>query len=225
MISRLRLRDGERAVTDYDGKASGIERKTPTHGVKKHDRGRRGFLLSGDNCDLMNFAAPAVSSPLLAPDPFAPEGVDFQPVSDQLIVARVITAAVFTLVCTVALLALALLANPWWWLGVGVSLLLLGWEIWLARRQVRALGYAERADDLLIRRGIFFRSIVVVPYGRMQYVDVTAGPLQRALGIATVRLHTAAAQTDATIPGLVPAAADALRDRLTERGQARLQGL
>jgi len=158
-------------------------------------------------------------------DPFAPPGVVFQPVSDQLIVARVLTAAVFTLLCAATLLALALTLNPWWWLGVGLLLALLAWEIWLARRQVRALGYAERADDLLIRRGILFRSIVVVPYGRMQYVDVTAGPLQRALGIATVRLHTAAAQTDATIPGLVPEAADALRDRLTERGQSRLQGL
>jgi len=171
----------------------------------------------------MTFEAPTPVA--VAANPFAPAGVDFQPVSDQLIAARVIVAAIFSVLCAAAFAAAALVISPWWWLVVAVTLAALVWEIWLARRQVRALGYAERADDLLIRRGILFRSIVVVPYGRMQYVDVTAGPLQRALGIATVRLHTAAAQTDATIPGLVPAAADALRDRLTERGQARLQGL
>ena len=53
------------------------------------------------------------------------------------------------------------------------------------------MAYAERADDLLIRTGIMFRSLVVVPYGRMQYVDVNAGPLARRFGIASVQLHTA----------------------------------
>ena len=92
-------------------------------------------------------------------------------------------------------------------------------------RQVRAIGYAERDDDLLIRHGIMFRTLVVVPYGRMQYVDVQAGPLARKLGIAQVQLHTASASTDATIDGLEPAEAERLRDRLASRGEARLAGL
>ena len=62
-----------------------------------------------------------------------------------------------------------------------VVVLLGGWIAWLVPRQVRALAYAERADDLLVRRGIMFRSLVVVPYGRMQYVDVNAGPLARTV--------------------------------------------
>jgi len=66
---------------------------------------------------------------------------------------------------------------------------------------------------------------VVVPYGRMQFVDVTRGPLERAFGIATVQLHTAAAHTDARIPGLVPEEAARLRDRLGNLGQARTAGL
>jgi membrane protein YdbS with pleckstrin-like domain len=92
-------------------------------------------------------------------------------------------------------------------------------------RRVRAWGYAERDDDLLVRKGIMFRTLVVVPYGRMQYVDVQAGPLDRRLGIAQVQLHTAAAATDATIPGLPPEEAERLRDRLSARGEARLAGL
>jgi uncharacterized protein len=158
-------------------------------------------------------------------DPFSPLGVEFQPVSDKLITARVLVAAIFTGLLANGAGALAVIFSPWWWILAALVAAALIWEIWLARRQVRALGYAERDDELLIRRGILFRSIVVVPYGRMQYVDVTAGPLERALGIATVQLHTAAAHTDAAIPGLTPAAADALRDRLSERGEARLQGL
>lgn len=99
----------------------------------------------------------------------------------------------------------------------------LGWRI-IGRGQ-RAWGYTERDDDLLIRRGVAFRQIVVVPYGRMQFVDVTDGPLQRWFGLATVQLHTAAAKTDAHIPGLAPAEAARLRDRLAARGESRAAGL
>ena len=66
------------------------------------------------------------------------------------------------------------------------------------------LGYAERADDLLVTSGVLNRQLVVVPYGRMQFVDVTAGPLDRRFGLATVQLHTASPATDAQIPGSSP---------------------
>jgi hypothetical protein len=89
----------------------------------------------------------------------------------------------------------------------------------------RAWGYQEREDDLLVRRGCLIRRISVVPYGRMQFVDVTAGPFERSFGLATVRLHTAAAATDARIPGLDGAEATRLRDRLAALGEARAAGL
>ena len=44
-------------------------------------------------------------------------------------------------------------------------------------------------------------------------------------GLATVKLHTASAATDATIPGLPRAEADRLRDSLAGLGQANLAGL
>lgn len=92
-------------------------------------------------------------------------------------------------------------------------------------RRVRAWGYAERADDLIVRRGVMFKRMSVVPYGRMQFVDVTAGPLERIFGLATVRLHTAAAASDARIPGLDSEEAARLRDQLARLGESRLAGL
>lgn len=92
-------------------------------------------------------------------------------------------------------------------------------------RRFHAWGYAEREDDLLVRRGVLVRRLSVVPYGRMQYVDVTAGPLDRRLGLARVTLHTAAAASDASIPGLPAAEATRLRDRLAALGEARAAGL
>jgi uncharacterized protein len=95
----------------------------------------------------------------------------------------------------------------------------------LVGRRYRSWGYAEREDDLLVRRGVMFARLSVVPYGRMQFIDVTAGPLERSFGLATVRLHTAAAATDARIPGLESDEAARLRDRLAELGEAKAAGL
>lgn len=89
----------------------------------------------------------------------------------------------------------------------------------------RAWGYAEREDDLLVRRGVMVRKLSIVPYGRMQFVDVTAGPVDRMFKLATVQLHTASAATDARIPGLAVEEAHRLRDRLAALGEAQAAGL
>lgn len=120
---------------------------------------------------------------------------------------------------------LGVAAGPGWAAAGALWLVVLVWGWVLLGRNWRSWRYAERADDLLISRGVLWRAQTVVPYGRMQLVEVTSGPLERRFGLATVQLHTAAAATDATIPGLVPAEAERLRDRLTELGEARSAGL
>ncbi|MBO0901343.1 PH domain-containing protein [Cellulomonas sp. zg-ZUI199] len=159
-------------------------------------------------------------------DPFDLHDVEWTAVSTRLATARLVVLGIWAVVLLVPTVLLAALVGvPWLWAVPALVVVLLVWGALLVPRQVRAVGYAERADDLLIRRGILLRSLVVVPYGRMQYVDVTSGPLARRFGIATVQLHTAAPGTDATIPGLPPAEAARLRDRLASRGEARLAGL
>lgn len=148
--------------------------------------------------------------------------------SPVLATAYRISLGISVLIALVVVVVLALIpAVPRW---VVVALLALVvvvtvWVWWLVGRRVRSWGYAERADDLLVTSGILFRRLVVVPYGRMQLVDLSAGPIHRMLGIATVQLHTAAATTDAQIPGLTPEVAADLRDRLARRGEQRSAGL
>jgi membrane protein YdbS with pleckstrin-like domain len=95
----------------------------------------------------------------------------------------------------------------------------------LLQRRVRSWAFSERAEDLLVARGLMVQRLSLVPYGRMQFVDVTSGPLERAMGLATVRLHTAAASSDARIPGLPRADAERLRDQLSTLGGAQMAGL
>jgi hypothetical protein len=70
-----------------------------------------------------------------------------------------------------------------------------------------------------------FSRLSVIPYGRMQFIEVTAGPLDRMFGLATVKMHTAAVASNARIPGLERAEAERLRDRLAELGEAQAAGL
>lgn len=92
-------------------------------------------------------------------------------------------------------------------------------------RQVAAMGYREQRDDLVLRQGILFRHQVAVPYGRIQYVDIKQGPLQRSFGITQIVITTAGGGTAARFNGLPLAEAERLRDELTHRGYARLAEL
>ena len=88
------------------------------------------------------------------------------------------------------------------------------WSWFLVTRRVRSIGYRIEARELKVSSGIMFRRVVSVPFARMQLVEVSAGPLERAFSLASVQLHTASASTDATIPGLDPERAGELRDAL-----------
>lgn len=166
------------------------------------------------------------SAPAPAGEPFEPADVEWRAVSPRLATARYLGVAIFGTVVAVPHLVLAVVLDSTWPVVALLPWLLLVLLLaWMVPRQVRAWGYAEREDDLLIRHGVLLRTLVVVPYGRMQYVDVAAGPLDRRLRIAKVQLHTASAGSDAAIPGLPPDEAARLRDRLASRGEARLAGL
>src|SRR6516225_3354218 len=154
-------------------------------------------------------------------------GIRWQRPSRLLLRARRIQAGLVTVpVALVGGLIAGAAGSPAIGLAVGLGLVLAGLlgERFLARR-VAAWGYAERSDDLMVRRGVLIRRQSVIPYGRMQFIDVTAGPVERSLGLATLRMHTAAAASDARIPGLDRAQAAKLRDQLAALGEAQAAGL
>lgn len=159
---------------------------------------------------------------------FAPPAEEWRRVSPMLARLRrgLLVVGVVAALVGVQVLG-ALLPVPGWlvWL-VTVLLVVVGVLGWVGiGRNARRWGYVERGEDLCITSGALFRRMVVVPYGRMQYVDVQAGPLDRAVGIARVRLHTASPATAAYLPGLPAQEAARLRDRLTSLGEAQAAGL
>ncbi len=161
-------------------------------------------------------------------------GLDWQRISPRYLSLRVLSLVVEAVI-TLAVVSVPLVLRSldiWGgfpaWIAWGLPAVFLAAFLWrgvLLPRQVRAIGYAERNEDLLLRSGIFFQRTLVVPYGRMQYVDVSVGPLERAFGLCTLKLHTAAPGTNATIPGLPAAEGERLREHLSARGEAQLAGL
>jgi membrane protein YdbS with pleckstrin-like domain len=155
-----------------------------------------------------------------------PDTVQWLPVSRDLIWVELLHFAAGMVVVFGGLgLGWALTGYWLFGLGLGVALLLALWRLIAIVRAVHAWGYAERDNDLLVRHGLLIRRLSIVPYARMQFVDVSAGPVERAFDLATVQLHTAAAASDARVPGLRPAEASRLRDRLTALGENRAEGL
>lgn len=118
--------------------------------------------------------------------------------------------------------------TAWWWLGLAAAALVFCIALFALsalRRRVHSWQYMERDDDLIVERGLLVRRLSVVPYGRMQFVDVVAGPFERFFGLNTLHMHTAAAASDAVIPGLSREEAQRLRDALSRLGEARAAGL
>ena len=111
------------------------------------------------------------------------------------------------------------------WGAAGGALLLSLLALRFLRNRFRSWAYQERDEDLVVKRGVAFRRLSVVPYGRMQFVDVTAGPVERLFKLSTIKLHTAAAASDARIPGLEREEAARLRDQLASLGEAKAAGL
>ncbi|WP_228242480.1 PH domain-containing protein [Porphyrobacter sp. GA68] len=151
-----------------------------------------------------------------------PEGSDAEPLHQlhhaYVKVLRISGALLAApLVAAAAALEMALPTPPGLLLSVAVvvaALLLLR----VPFRRYNARGYHFSEDRLRVVSGLLFRSDTVVPFGRVQHIDVAQGPLERAYGLATLTLHTAGTHNaSVSLPGLLHADALAMRERIRAR--------
>ncbi len=153
-------------------------------------------------------------------------GIDWRRVSTRFVYVDVVS----TIILTIGLVAVASLPaylsgiSRWWILPAAVLVIMLIVIAFVPRR-VRSIGYQLRDDDLLFRRGLLFQRFVSVPYGRMQLIDITRGPVSRVLGLSDLHFVTAAASSSVSIPGLLFADAEDLRDQLVSLAETRRAGL
>lgn len=126
----------------------------------------------------------------------------------------------FTVLVTVPAVIAALILESRGGLPTGAFLIpvaLLG--LWLIvrtpLRRYQARGFRMDADRLRVVRGVIFNSDTVVPFGRVQHIDVHQGPLERAFGLGTLVLHTAGNHNaSVALPGLWHGDALAMREEI-----------
>lgn len=98
--------------------------------------------------------------------------------------------------------------------GVG-GLVALG-LVWVHLRY-RVWSYHLRDDALYLERGVLTHVRTVAPHVRIQHVDTSRSPLERALGLSTLVVYTAGSRgADVSVPGLTPGEAGDLQRRLKE---------
>lgn len=193
-------------------------------------------------------SAPAAPAPPAVPAaPAAPAGLDdgtyselrtprsasalaldgtWHQISPRYVVSQLLQNALLVVGIAAAALVLVLVFHQTWaWIPAGIVILITLITMVILPRQAKAVGYMLRADDIVFRRGIIWQRMVAVPYGRLQLVDITHGPLDRAFGVSQLKMVTAAATTGVQIPGLTQAAAETLRDTLIEVAETRRTGL
>lgn len=163
---------------------------------------------------------------------FAEPGLEWRQVSRKLVVERRLPMLGLALVGLLLLVGGSFVSRQSPGAGalvlglgtVALAAAVVGW-FYVVPRMVSAWRYAEREQDLLVSRGRIVRRLTVVPYGRMQVIELSANPVSARLGIATLTLVTASASTDAKIPGVPVEVAQELRDRLAAKGEALTAGL
>ncbi|MFC5369680.1 PH domain-containing protein [Arcanobacterium bovis] len=162
--------------------------------------------------------------------PFGSE-LNFTPVDPQYFKVMRIYAVLIALVTVLPAIVLAIIFGRdtvsliVWWSIVAVLAVVGLATLFFARRRAKAIGYLQREDELIIRRGIMFHKMTVIPYGRMQQVNVEAGPILSRFGLAKITLVTASAESSGSIPGISRGEAERLREVLTALGNARMEGL
>jgi len=109
-------------------------------------------------------------------------------------------------------------APEWWYLAPSALLVIVvPLRIWYVAAAYRSWRYRFGPDALHLEHGVFWRASSSMPYHRLQQVDVAQGPVERWLGMATVQLRSAAATTDAVIPGIAADDVDRIRQLLLQR--------
>ena len=90
----------------------------------------------------------------------------------------------------------------------------------LPQRRYRRWGYDKSDAQLRVLRGYMFRTDTIVPFNRIQHIDVAQGPIERAFGVSRLIVHTAGTHNNTvTLPGLASATAEAMREDM--RGHIR----
>lgn len=156
-------------------------------------------------------------------DAEAPPAVD-TPLSPKVVLLWRVPYAVATVILLVPALLVAIAATDLpVALRAAVPVLVAGLglagTVLLPPATYRRWRYAVTDDGIELRHGLLVHHESSIPHFRVQHIDVEQGPLDRWRGIVKLSISTASPASDATLPGIEPDRADALRARILARAE------
>ena len=103
-------------------------------------------------------------------------------------------------------------------LTLPAAFLLAPLAVLLPRRRYASWGFRLEEDELQVRHGLWVQVRTLVPFARVQHIDVAQGPVERRFGVGTLILHTAGTRSSAVVlPGLAFEEAGRIRDLIRAR--------
>lgn len=113
------------------------------------------------------------------------------------------------------------LADGWGWLVLGaVAALVIFSVVFYPGLRYRRWRWQLTELAIELRYGVVVRTQETVPYFRIQQIDITAGPVDRLLGLASLQVTSASASGSATLPGIAADQAPQVRAELLARAAA-----
>lgn len=97
------------------------------------------------------------------------------------------------------------------------AVLLVVYAGWYPRARWERWRWQLTPIALELASGVVVRTHEAVPYFRIQQIDVTQGPVDRLLGLATLQVTTASASGSASLPGVPADQAPQVRAELLAR--------
>lgn len=148
--------------------------------------------------------------------------VDRQPLDPRVRSVWRLAGALGATPVVLALLVVAVLglANDRAWLaaaaGVAIVALVVAVVVVPPWRH-RTWSWALTDEGIELAHGIVVRVESAIPAFRVQQVDITQGPIERAFGVVTLRITTASSGSDGVLPGVDADRAEEVRRQILAR--------
>lgn len=153
--------------------------------------------------------------------------IDYKPLQKEYLNVELIAATIFWAVVFIAIISIFFVADvvEIKWVKFVVltgALILAGMSYTFLILEFKRMKYALREHDIIYSSGYVWRENTVVPFSRIQHVEVTEGPIDRLFDLSKLKIYTAGgSSSDLSIPGLLPKQAESLKHFILNRNRMR----
>jgi membrane protein YdbS with pleckstrin-like domain len=136
------------------------------------------------------------------------EDVVYEPLQPSHMYVNLIVVGIIFLFVLAGVTVLSFMVEevkPYFLLALLAVVILFGFLTLAEVKSFKFRGYALRSHDILYRDGWLWKSWMVIPFTRIQHLEINQGPIDRIFDLASLQLFTAGgSSSDIEIDGLTP---------------------